>query len=199
MKFYDKNGNKHNTIFGAMVKNVSIKADNFVRGKMPSYEETINENEHLYDAVEDRYAVYPPEDVVATPEATALTDDPAQETTVEEQPVEEAQEETNKSKQEIKIDYAHQCINLVDENGTIVSSSPLDPRLLNGTVDKEVMNVLYPMRKEIPEDFHSDIQSKVSSTAINGHISKTYGDIIPPSEDNYDGNAGEPSEDGSMG
>lgn len=73
MKFYDKNGKKHKTLVGAVASNVQRKADNFVRSQMPSYEDTINENEHLYDAITDRYAVYPPEDSTVTP-VTATTD-----------------------------------------------------------------------------------------------------------------------------
>lgn len=66
MKFYDKNGKKHKTMVGAVAANVQRKADDFVRSQMPSYEDTINENEHLYDAI-DRYTVYPPEDSTVTP------------------------------------------------------------------------------------------------------------------------------------
>lgn len=40
---------------------------------MPSYEETINENEHLYDYVSDRYTVYLPKDSTVTG-ATATSD-----------------------------------------------------------------------------------------------------------------------------
>lgn len=59
MKFHDKAGKKHSTVLGAIMGNISKKADDFVRSKMPSYEETINENEHLYDYVSDRRTVYP--------------------------------------------------------------------------------------------------------------------------------------------
>lgn len=184
MKFYDNNGNKHNTVLGAMVKNVSIKADNFLRNKMPSYEETINENEHLYDAVEDRYPVYPPEDITVSSEAAPLTEDSAEEPATEDLVVEGTKEETSTPKQEIKIDYAHQCINLVNEKGEVISSSPLDPRLLTGTVDKDVMDVLYPMGQKVPEEIHSNIQS----TDVQSHIAKTnsvfHPDIITP--DNSD-------------
>lgn len=71
VKFYDHYGKKHKTVFGAILGNISKKADDFVRNQMPGYEETINENEHLYDAVTDRYAVYPPEDDAAAPATAA--------------------------------------------------------------------------------------------------------------------------------
>lgn len=64
MKLYDKAGKKHRTVFGVLLGNISKKADDYIRSKMPSYEETINENEHIYDSVSDRHTVYPPEDGV---------------------------------------------------------------------------------------------------------------------------------------
>lgn len=73
MKFYDENGKKHKTLIGAVAANVQRKADNFIRSQMPSYEDTINEHEHLYDAITDRYAMYPPEDSTVTP-ATLTAD-----------------------------------------------------------------------------------------------------------------------------
>lgn len=52
----------YKTVLSATLGNFSKKADDFVRNQMPSYEETRNENEHLYDAVEDRWPVWPPEE-----------------------------------------------------------------------------------------------------------------------------------------
>lgn len=66
MKFYDENGKKHKTLIGAVAANVQRKADNFIRNQMPSYEDTINENEHLYDAITERHAVYPSKDGTVT-------------------------------------------------------------------------------------------------------------------------------------
>lgn len=66
MKIYNKNATKHSNVLGAIMGNILKKADDFVRSKMPSYEETLNEDEHLYDDVPDRYAIYPPKDGTAT-------------------------------------------------------------------------------------------------------------------------------------
>lgn len=77
MKFDNHFEKKYTTVFGVILGKLSKKADDFVRNQMPSYEETINENEHLYDIVTDRYAVYSPEDDMVAP-VTAATPPPSQ-------------------------------------------------------------------------------------------------------------------------
>lgn len=179
MKYYDNSGGKHGNIFAAMVKNISNKADTFIMNKMPGYEETINEDEHLYDAMPVRFDEYPPaiEPEVKTiiVHGTGIGDVPISSVIIDPSPsvhdlLKMDHEEPIPSLQKINIDYAHGVINLHDENGEIIASSPIDERLSKGTIDKALLDVLYP-NGVVPDHITTNVQSK---GYIPGHASKTY-------------------------
>lgn len=64
----------------------------------------------------------------------------------------------NKSYSKIEIDYAHECIKLLDENGRTVASTPIDADLVRNTIDADLADAIFG-DKPIPESISTNIQS----------------------------------------
>ena len=64
----------------------------------------------------------------------------------------------DKSYSKIEIDYAHECIKLLDENGRTVASTPIDADLVRNTIDADLADAIFG-DKPIPESISTNIQS----------------------------------------
>ena len=64
----------------------------------------------------------------------------------------------NKSYSKIEIDYAHECIKLLDENGRTVASTPIDADLVRNTIDADLADAIFG-DKPIPESISTNIES----------------------------------------
>lgn len=64
----------------------------------------------------------------------------------------------NKSYSKIEIDYAHECIKLLDENGRTVASTPIDADLVRNTIDADLADAIFG-DSPIPESISTNIQS----------------------------------------
>lgn len=58
----------------------------------------------------------------------------------------------------IDIDYAHGKLRLLDENDHVLGETDIDPNLVKGTIDAQLMSVLYPNGK-VPDHVSSNIES----------------------------------------
>lgn len=64
----------------------------------------------------------------------------------------------DKSYSKIEIDYAHECIKLLDENGRTVASTPIDADLVRNTIDADLADAIFG-DKPIPESISTNIES----------------------------------------
>lgn len=64
----------------------------------------------------------------------------------------------DKSYSKIEIDYAHECIKLLDENGRTVASTPIDADLVRNTIDADLADAIFG-DSPIPESISTNIQS----------------------------------------
>ena len=64
----------------------------------------------------------------------------------------------DKSSSKIEIDYAHECIKLLDENGRTVASTPIDADLVRNTIDADLADAIFG-DSPIPESISTNIQS----------------------------------------
>ena len=64
----------------------------------------------------------------------------------------------DKSYSKIEIDYAHECIKLLDENGRTVASTPIDANLVRNTIDADLADAIFG-DKPIPESISTNIES----------------------------------------
>lgn len=64
----------------------------------------------------------------------------------------------DKSYSKIEIDYAHECIKLLDENGHTVASTPIDADLVRNTIDADLADAIFG-DKPIPESISTNIES----------------------------------------
>lgn len=177
MKYLDKRGRSWNNPLAAAFKNISDKADDFIRSKMPSYEDTINEDEHLYDAMKDVST-----DVMRSGnnDNTKKSMDTSQ-LSGPDNIVETLGEEdvlNPKRTNRIDIDYAHGVINLIDDDGKVITCAAIDKRLASSTVDNILTNILYG-DGIIPDEVKMDIQSKGSDNKPVINIPETPEVIIP--------------------
>lgn len=174
MKFYDRTGKHHNSFVGAMSASILSKIDETLTEKARGYREA---DEDRYDETPDTYSegvstnepiVVPYNDYVASEDDHIVPADDA-------------------PAQKISIDYAHQRIILEDGNGNIIVTSPIDEKLVRGTIDGTLLDVLYP-DGNVPDAVKMNIQSKPSTAkaVILDAAGKPFGstDItIPPSND----------------
>lgn len=149
MKFYDNYGNIHKTALKANVANITTKIDNKMRSKLPGYTETIEafhnatkimENEKLEEDLEmlDE-EIYDEEDVIISNEEAKSFDNKCEEVDVEVKGNTE-----NGKKNKIEINYLHNKLILLDENNEVIASSDIDDKLTSGTLDKLLLDTLYP-------------------------------------------------------
>lgn len=182
MKFYDKNGNTHDSIIGAMVSDITCKADEFLKKKLPGFKEAeeamMSEEDDLYSAVEDvvqPYKVisrtindyeYPDSVMNMQPIDIQPANVEHQESVVETTSVADIlKDQTTETKQfqRINIDYAHKEIQLINDSGDIIARSKLDDCLVKGTIDKALLDIMYPDGK-VPDKISTNIQSVESTT-----------------------------------
>ena len=64
----------------------------------------------------------------------------------------------DKSYSKIEIDYAHECIKLLDENGRTVASTPIDADLVRNTIDADLADAIFG-DSPIPESISTNIES----------------------------------------
>ena len=64
----------------------------------------------------------------------------------------------DKSYSKIEIDYAHECIKLLDENGRTVASTPIDADLVRNTIDADLADAIFG-DEPIPESISTNIES----------------------------------------
>lgn len=65
---------------------------------------------------------------------------------------------SDKSYSKIEIDYAHECIKLLDENGRTVASTPIDADLVRNTIDADLADAIFG-DEPIPESISTNIES----------------------------------------
>lgn len=165
MKFYDRNGKHHKSIFGAMGASILSRIDESLTEKAKGYREA---GEDYYDETTGEYTGEMTEDgewendewepssysspfVMSTP------------SNVEKFPVEQEVQHSDEPAQKISIDYAHQRIILEDASGNIIATSPIDEKLVRGTIDKTLLDVLYP-DGNVPEEVKMNVQSTPVTT-----------------------------------
>lgn len=178
MRFYDKKGGKHDTLLEAYLQDIYDWAE----AKSAEYEQVqafkadlevskraaAQNNVEYWD--EDLNAISEPGYIDA--ELNAGSDHT------------EAEENTSKPAPcKININYAHQRVELVDDEGNIIKSSPIDPELAKRTADKDLLEILYP-DGNIPDDVKSNIES-ISKDINTGMATDVYAD-----EFNDDGSVG---------
>lgn len=174
MKFYDRTGKHHKSFVGAMGASILSKIDETLTEKARGYKEADGDR---YDETPDVYdggvstnepIVVPYNDYVPSSDDYTVP-------------------EADAPAQKISIDYAHRRIILEDGDGNIIATSPIDEKLVRGTIDGTLLDVLYP-DGNVPEAVKMNIQSKPSTAkaVILDATGKPFGatDVtIPPSDD----------------
>lgn len=156
MKFYDMDGNIHDTHVGAIMSDVSARINGFIQQHLDlDSDEDILVSQSLEEV---QPVTNESESVPANPDVIYLP--PKNDTVVVESETSSAVEEpaTPSVVQKVKIDYAHKEIQLVDNDGNIVTSAPIDDRLVAGTIDKALLDIMYP-DGNVPKDVSMNIQS----------------------------------------
>lgn len=176
MKFYDKTGNKHKTFVGAITANILTMVDETLTNKARGYREA---GEDRYDETPGAYTggVTVNEPIVIPYNGTISGDESSEDADTVEEPETPAQK--------ISIDYAHQRIILEDADGNIIATSPIDEKLVRGTIDGTLLDVLYP-DGNVPEAVKMNVQSTPVTTKpvildAEGHPFPTI-DGTPPSD-----------------
>lgn len=191
MKFYDRTGKKHKTFVGAITASVMTKVDETLTKKARGYREA---GEDRYDETPGAYTHGEENEPIVVPyddsdewegsKYTLFTRDASR--NVEAFPVEH---EVEAPAQKISIDYAHHRIILEDADGNIIATSPIDEKLVRGTIDETLLDVLYP-DGNVPETVKMNVQSMPVTT--KPLILDTDGNPIPSTNDT-------PSSDGPCG
>lgn len=168
MKFYDMNGNTHSTNIGAMMCDVKIGVGDFFQQKIRRQKSPMQESKRFvgefYPEEQNHTDESPVQNTTDTgdtcPTVTCSdntgSDIPVAQNIVEAPP-------STAPLQKINIDYAHKQIQLVDVHGNIVATSDLDERLVAGTIDKALLDVLYPSGN-VPKEISMNVQSLDNST-----------------------------------
>ena len=90
----------------------------------------------------------------------------------------------------IEIDYATKSIRLMDDKGNVMSSSPIDPNLLKGTIDAELANILYP-DGDVPANHSAMNVSSIPQGSNTGVDSVNIPDYtVPPTNIGESGSVG---------
>lgn len=182
MKFYDMEGNIHDTHVGAIMSDVSARINGFIQQHLdldPDEDLPVSQSlEEVQPVTNESESVPVNPDVIYLP--------PKNDTIVVESETSDAVEEpaTSPVVRKINIDYAHREIQLVDDNGNIVTSAPIDDRLVAGTIDKALLDVMYP-DGNVPEGISMNIQSiaednsssEVSDMGLNAPAEDLSGDF----------------------
>lgn len=182
MKFYDRTGKHHKSFVAAMGASILSKIDETLTEKARGYREA---GEDRYDETPGAYTggkrmnepiVVPYDDGDEHITLTPYDDDDESEP-----------EPKEPGAQKISIDYAHRLVVLEDANGNVIATSPIDEKLVRGTIDGTLLDVLYP-DGNIPDNVKMNIQSNPSTAkaVILDANGKPFGSTdvtIPPSDD----------------
>lgn len=186
MKFYDMEGNIHDTHAGAIMSDVSVRINSFIQQRLDLdsdvdtlASQSLEEVQSITnDSIGGSEPVPTNSDVIYLPPKNDTVDVVSETTAEVEEPT------TPSVVRKIKIDYAHREIQLVDDAGNIVTTAPIDDRLIAGTIDKALLDVMYPDGK-VPEGISMNIQSieednnhpEVSDTGIDAPTEDPDGDL----------------------
>lgn len=146
MKFYDNAGNKHNTIIGAYLYNVQRKVDNTIRDNVPGYDAVTNKCREIKNEIIggmgkihpstmygefinpdnplDESDLFPNDGEDSELAADVEYDDPQVE---DDKPDIDCETSSDK----IRINYTMKRMELYDEGGKLIATSPIEDVLLN--------------------------------------------------------------------
>lgn len=189
MKFYDRTGKHHKSFLGAMGASILSKIDESLTEKARGYREA---GEDRYDETPGAYTGGKKDDDESEDDGLGTSSyNPfvmRSVDNIEEFPAVQ-HEAPSEPAQKISIDYAHQRIILEDASGNIIATSPIDEKLVRGTIDGTLLDVLYP-DGNVPEA----VKMNVESTPVTAKpvILDSEGKPFPSIDDT-------PSPDGSCG
>ena len=133
MKFYDKNGKKHNSYLHALKSDIFGKVDTFIEKKFPGYKESqhkFNLKSYEFNNSENEYPIIEYDMEIPSNELT--------ETFV---PGVTPKVQCSK-KHAITIDYENHILKLTDESGNVINTTKFDSKLENCPT-KDLINMVY--------------------------------------------------------
>lgn len=152
MKFIDKDGNIHNTYWGALFAPVTGKMNNFMNTRLPGFKESANdfndepgysmEDNGIYDTqddADDMTILIKGRDDLFIPGTTPKV--------------------KCSKKHVIKIDYDNHQMILEDEFGGVLHTTNIDSRLMNCPA-KDLINMVYDIIPEKEENTEEATENK---------------------------------------
>lgn len=187
MKFYDNYGNVHKSVVKAKISGITKKVDNKLKEKLPGYEETFNafNNIKSFEDDEEDLELFDEDVAEYFEDKECVKNDYVEETEGEDNTstvINEESEESIRKTNTIEIDYLNNLLKLKDRDNNVIAKSPIDDKLTSTTLDKLLVNTLYP-NGVTPDDenFVKGLRNKIlieTDPRIDENYSKVKDNII---------------------
>lgn len=161
MKFYDKKGRQHKSIFTAYLSDIK----DVIKDHIPMLKENeTNDEEPVFEEIGYDLDEAPDVNLEVAPDGITV-DVPTGDF-------------LGVPYSKVRINYAQAKLELLDENGLVVTTSDIDPKLCECSIDKILMEVLY--NGNPPEGVVTNIQS--AGQEVSPCADKEQSSLNPSSE-----------------